>query len=979
MSEKLTSEYREKYDLYAEFAAKTASILEQVLKDDAYRYQIVTHRAKKLGSASARFAEKKCQKLDDLKDLAGCRVLFYLESDIKKFVGKVYEIFGEKNIVDYDYKVSTDGYNAVHIVIRLGDDRLVHPEYKRYEGLLCEIQLTTVLHHVWSEMEHDIVYKPQKELSAFDARAFDAIREMFKKTMKEHIQPAVRDLEHIVREHEKLKQGLGVFDAAYLKQTAEAPTLNDMHQNLKVLLEYAREFGDKTPKELPLANLLADVLTRAKKMKVVPIKTTFGTLEGSTYQDVVLVALDILNVLRYWNIDKVCAICFGLLKDEKDPFITKKASEVLSHICKFNMQILRVGGYRPQTEVMKFFKSSGALKEPKTVEAVANTLKEVLTLSFQDTEWGFNDEKKAIQMQMTPRSMNPTTALKKMRKDAISMLKVLFEASKKLDDKKAVIHALQQGTQWPEHGITEKVEDMEKMLRRDIDDIVSFYASVIIKEENETIQEIEENLVYIERGSKRKSAKSAKVLKSISEIPSYQMFKVFVGYDTRFFPDFDYDKAASYRSTKIEEYIADITEDTLPRWKKNLRMVTRNYGKSDHRDNYVYFNRFLFQLGQQKPELAESFLNEPYLKPFALHLIAGIWKTDKNRAKKILRQWIRRNINLVACAAIFEYVEEIDDELFKAVAARAIRNKDAQALNALIYSIGKNYSGQLLLKKTALQVIDALTKLKNTYWVHHAWFRKELVTKDFSRTELRIVYKNLLEAEHLSYEFETLFDPIVRKYPEDFINFLLERIKFGKKLKNKNRHSRYDAIPHSFDKLGNAMREHAPTIIPMILRWYSLGTPKTDQWLYRWEASHLLKEVFPGNPLLEEELLKMLKRGGKDGRAIIDEFISRFEGQEFLWKLVEAAVDTYKNASDYEEIRHHLFGYLSQTGVVMGEYGLAEAYANKKNALATLKNTQNTDFLGFLNEYEEYLEKRVAAETKSSDDEIDRRRKEYGK
>ena len=457
------------------------------------------------------------------------------------------------------------------------------------------------------------------------------------------------------------------------------------------------------------------------------------------------------------------------------------------------------------------------------------------------------------------------------------------------------------------------------------------------------------------------------------------MFKVFVGYDVRFFPDFDFDKAASYRNAKIAEYIADITEDTLPRWKKALRMVTRNYKQADVRDNYTYFNSFLFQLGQQKPDLAESLLNQTNLKPFLLHLIAGIWKADKTRAKKVLNGWVRRNVNLVACAAIFGYVEEIDNELFKAVALRAIKSKDAQALNALIYSIGKNYSGQTLLKKTALQVIDALTKLKNTYWVHHVWFRNHLVTKDLTRKELQVVYNNLLQAEHLNYEFETLFEPIVRKYPEDFINFLLERIEHGKKLKSENRRSRYDAIPHNFDKLGNAMREHAPTIIPMILRWYSLGTPKTDQWLYRWEASHLLKEVFPGNPLLEEELLKMLKRGGKDGRAIIDEFISRFEGEEFLWKLVEEALNTYSGTPDFEEIKGHLFGYLSQTGVVMGEYGLAEAYASKKAALTPLKSTGNTIFLTFLNEYEAYLEKRVAAERKSADDEIDRRKKEYGK
>jgi len=978
VSQKLTSEYREKYELYAEFAAKTASILEQVLKDEEYRYQVVTHRAKKPNSASARFAEKKCQKLDDLKDLAGSRVIFYLESDVKKFVGKLYEIFGEANIVDHEDKISTDGYNAVHIVIRLGDDRLVHPEYKRYQGLQCEVQLTTVLHHAWSEMEHDIVYKPQKELSAFDARAFEAIQEMFKKTMKEHIQPAVRDLEHIVREHEKLKQGRGVFDAGFLKQIEDAATLNDMHQYLKVLLEYAREFGNKAPKELPLTDLLRNVLTKAKQMKVTPVKTVFGHLRGTSYRDIALIVLEILDVLRYWGIDKVCAISFELLKEAKDASITKKASEVLTNISKFNLQILRVGRYHPQTEVMKFLKSSGALGEAKTVGAVANMLKEVLTLSFHATEWGYNETKKAQEMTMTPTSLNPTPTLRKLRKDAIAMLKTLFVASKKLDDKRAVIHALQEGTQWPEHGVTEKVEDMEKMLRRDIDDVVSFYASVIEKEENETVQEIEEHLVYIERGANRKSAKSAKVLKSIFEMPDYHIFKVFVGHDVRFFPDFDFDKAATYRNEKIKEYIADITETTLPRWKKTLRMVTKNHHQSQG-DNYTYFHSFLLQLAQQKPKLAKSLLNEPYLKAFILNLVAGIWKADKAQAKRLLRQWIHRGENLSVCAAVFDYVEEIDNALLLEIAHKAKSKKDENALTSLTSSIARNYTGQPLLKKTFLDVVSSLTKIGSTFWVRRVWFRKDMVTKDLSEKEVRIIFENLLPAEHFGYELETLFEPIVEKHPEAFIDFLLKRVQFQMKLKSKNRLSRYDAIPHDFDKLGNTMRDKAAIIIPLILRWYSLGTPKKDQWLYRWEASHLLKEVFPGNPLLEEELLKMLKRGGKDGRAIIDEFISRFEGEEFLWRLVEEAVNTYKEASDYKQIKGHLFGYLSQTGVVSGEYGFAEAHTNKKNALAALKNTQNAHFLAFLNEYEDYLEKRIVAETKSADDEIDRRRKEFGK
>lgn len=975
--EKLTSEYRQKYDLYNDFASKIASILKQVLKDEGYRFQIVTHRAKKPNSASARFEEKKCQKLDDLKDLAGCRVIFYLESDVRKFVRKVYETFGEKNIVEYNEKVSVDGYNAVHTVIHLGEDRLIHPEYKRYTNLLCDIQLTTVLHHAWSELEHDIVYKPQKELSAFDARTFNTIEEMFRKTMKEHIQPAVRDLEHIVREYEKLKNGHAVFDKAFLEQTESATTLNDMHQNLKVLLVNISEFGDKTPKEFLLTNLLSKILAKAKTLKTVPVKTIFGNFPGSNYEDVAVVILEILNVLRYWHNDKVCAICFNFLKKEKSPIILKKASEVLVNICKYDSRILRVGHLQPQLEIEKFLKSSGVLNDPKTVKVAAEMLDEVLTLSFHGTEWGYNQEKKAPEMRMTPTSLNPTPALKKLRKEAISMLKVLFSTAKTLDDKKAVITAFEQGTRWPEHDLTEKVEDMEKMLRRDINDVVSFYIKRITKEENKTVQDIEEHLVYIERGSKIKKVKIARLLKSISEMPDYQMFKVFVGHDFHFYPDLDFEKAASFRNAKIKEYVVDISEKTLPKWKKSLHMITKNYAKSKDKDSYIYFNRFLFQLGQEKPTISETLLDESCLKPFVLHLIAGIWKKNKNQAKKILKKWMQGNINLVASAAIFGYVEEIDNTLLKEITLKAIKMNDVHTLNTLANSIGRNYSGQALLKKTALEIIEALTKLKNTRWIKEVYFNKVLITKDLTQAELRIIFENLLLAEHLNHEFETLFEPIVHKYPKDFIDFLLKRVEFRKKLKSTNRHSSYDAIPNNFNRLGEVMRAHASVIIPLVIRWYSLGTPKTDQGLYRWEASRILKGVFPGNPLLEKELLKIIKGGGKKGLAIIDGFISCFEGQDFLWRLVEETINTYKRTPDYDNIERHFFGYLSQTGVVSGEYGFMEAFIIKKKALAPLKNSENQDFLDFLNNYEKYLDKRIVAEQKSSDDDIDRRRREF--
>lgn len=974
-NDKLLNEYRDKYELYADFAEKTASILEQVLKEAGYKYQPVSHRAKKPSSADARFVEKKCRELGNLKDLAGCRVIFYLESDIETFIRKVYETFGEDNVVDHENKISTDGYNAIHLVIQLGQDRLVHPEYKRFEGLKCEIQVTTVLHHAWSEMEHDLIYKPQKELTQFDARAFEAIREAFKKTMTEHIIPATRDFEHVFREHEKLKQGKGVFNVAFLKKMEEASSLNEIQEELKLLVQYVKEFGDKTPQELNLIDLIKKLLIKSKTLKPEAIKTVFGRVKGSKRDDIVLSILEILDFLRYWHIEMICEICLDLIKTERDQKIVSKATEVLKNICKYDLRILNTGGYHPQKTALDFLKKSGALEERNTISAVATMLGEVLSLSFQ----GISESSyKSITFQ--PTTLNPTKGLKLIRKTAIEDTKTLYGTAKNVKEKKMILNVLEQALRSPEYPITEKADELDKMLARDTKSILTFYVELLEHEENEVIQEIESHLVFLLRHPTRVTPQVERLFKLIRDNMDYQIFKVFVGFDVGFYPDLDFEKAKNYRNTKIGEYIEDITPETLNRWKKILRKITKNYKESDP-GIFMYFNQFLFELGEQKPDIALTLINEKSLEPFLIHLVAGVWKSDKKlSAKLLLFKWATQYRNFVVCATIFDHVEEIDIPLFKRVVAKAIQKKDVRALNALVASIGRNYKGQPVLKTAFLQIVEALTTLKNTYWTNHIWFRKSLITRNLTRAQYKVLLENLLLTNRLDWHTEEVLQPLVEKYPIDFIDFLLKRVEYSKQFKGRRDIiSRYDAIPHSFDRLGESLKKTSKVIIPAILTWFSMGEPKKDQWLYRWEAAHLLKDIFPGSdPLLQNELIDMIRRGGKDSEAVIHSFISRFEGEDFLWTLVQEIVAAYKDNDAYPDMKRSLFGYLSQTGVVSGEYGFVEAHSSKKESLVALKTEANPDFLTFLREYEEYLEKLIAGERKRADDDIDRRKREYG-
>lgn len=90
-----------------------------------------------------------------LVDLAGVRVLLYREVDVEPARDA---LLGEFKPLKEKDKRSSNGYSAYHLVVQdwcSEDD----PELGPLRRLPCEIQICTVVEHVWNELEHDIVYK----------------------------------------------------------------------------------------------------------------------------------------------------------------------------------------------------------------------------------------------------------------------------------------------------------------------------------------------------------------------------------------------------------------------------------------------------------------------------------------------------------------------------------------------------------------------------------------------------------------------------------------------------------------------------------------------------------------------------------------------------------------------------------------------------------------------------------------------------
>ncbi len=90
---------------YAAFAEAVATILDAAIRaDSAYRLQQIQRREKSPGSLKAKLAKfnaSDSDKIEDVvKDLAACRVIFYTNADVKRFLSS--DILRSNFIIDWD-------------------------------------------------------------------------------------------------------------------------------------------------------------------------------------------------------------------------------------------------------------------------------------------------------------------------------------------------------------------------------------------------------------------------------------------------------------------------------------------------------------------------------------------------------------------------------------------------------------------------------------------------------------------------------------------------------------------------------------------------------------------------------------------------------------------------------------------------------------------------------------------------------------
>ncbi len=251
--EKVCAEFEQRKELLEEVCTKTKSLIEDCLKDAQLRYQSVQARVKNGKKLRAKYLdpEKSYAKLDDITDQAGLRVITYYDDELDRVVELVkseFTVIPEKSVDKRVIEPNKFGYRAINLVCTHSEKRKSDVQFKKQANVTFEVQVTSVLGHAWSEIEHDW-YDLKETYPAYIKRRFSRLAALFELAESEFV--SLRD------QRTSYRRSVGVqveaelpdvpVDAVSLKAfTYGEPIVAQVDERISQILE--RPIGETTDK-----------------------------------------------------------------------------------------------------------------------------------------------------------------------------------------------------------------------------------------------------------------------------------------------------------------------------------------------------------------------------------------------------------------------------------------------------------------------------------------------------------------------------------------------------------------------------------------------------------------------------------------------------------------------------------------------------------------------------------------------------------
>ncbi len=167
--DEIVKRYIREYDRYKKLADIVSNICQNIVQKNLTIRATVQHRAKNPSGLAEKLRKSTKYKtadnvFEEINDLAGVRIITYQEADRPRVVEEIERVFTGKNNekirVEIKDKNENIGkyYKATHCQVTLPAEYL--NDHINLKNTSCEIQVCSLLSHVYNEIEHDLQYKP---------------------------------------------------------------------------------------------------------------------------------------------------------------------------------------------------------------------------------------------------------------------------------------------------------------------------------------------------------------------------------------------------------------------------------------------------------------------------------------------------------------------------------------------------------------------------------------------------------------------------------------------------------------------------------------------------------------------------------------------------------------------------------------------------------------------------------------------------
>ncbi len=251
---------------YEQLCEEVSYILNRRLGEAGIEISGITYRAKTLNSFLEKLSRKSYQEpLNDVTDISGARVVYLYRSDRRAIEALLEQEFDVIEKVDkFDQQDDEGfGYDALYYLVKLKPGS-VGARYSDLQGLVCEVQVRTVLQDAWSTIDYHLVYKQESGIPKALKRKLSTFAALFEN--------ADDQLDQIRREREAYKADV----KAKMENDA---TFLGLELNLDTLIAYLDwrfdELDVSDVEDSPFyAELLQDVLRGLRRLE----RKTLGEL-----------------------------------------------------------------------------------------------------------------------------------------------------------------------------------------------------------------------------------------------------------------------------------------------------------------------------------------------------------------------------------------------------------------------------------------------------------------------------------------------------------------------------------------------------------------------------------------------------------------------------------------------------------------------------------------------------------------------------